>query len=445
MSKDFHTAYDNIQNIEGGGIRNVFERAVELAAEVTLTNQQLKVKVKNLLKQIMKMKSSDIDDAGKIAKLEEEIDDLNDKIHGGRVWPEKNFFRPIYIKYIKDFQEKIKDLKYIKIKHYDYNNIGNDDDMLLVIDMQKDFIPNGLGKKWASPFSVFEGQHIVSPIVQLIKTFNDNNKTVVLTRDYHPEDHVSFGRNNKYNKKYPGSTATFPTHCVQGTPGAEIIKDITNVCIDDGGTKRKNVHIVFKGYRSSVDSYGALPYHSDEDIRGTSLCHNSNGCDNIGNIFDFTGAVELKCSGYEKIHKFKGTGLAGLDPNKGGDPEAHIIGQNINSPPDYPQPLSSSVYLHDIIHNAIQTNNIYICGLAFDYCVLDSARNLAIYLNKKGLEKNIYVMLDLSRPGWSENSKENSGWFTSIDIIHKLLESTNKQLNNISITFIYSDDIQRLM
>ena len=48
MSKDFHTAYDNIQNIEGGGIRNVFERAVELAAEVTLTNQQLKVK-RNIL------------------------------------------------------------------------------------------------------------------------------------------------------------------------------------------------------------------------------------------------------------------------------------------------------------------------------------------------------------------------------------------------------------
>jgi nicotinamidase/pyrazinamidase len=75
---------------------------------------------------------------------------------------------------------------------------------LIVVDLQNDFCPGGR-------LEVEDGDQIVAPINKLISTFAKNGLPVAFTRDWHPEDHCSF--------KARGGT--WPSHCVQGTPGAE--------------------------------------------------------------------------------------------------------------------------------------------------------------------------------------------------------------------------------
>ena len=55
------------------------------------------------------------------------------------------------------------------------------DDVLVVVDMQYDFLPGG-------SLAVAGGDEIVPLINQLATRF----KNVVLTQDWHPSDHISF-------------------------------------------------------------------------------------------------------------------------------------------------------------------------------------------------------------------------------------------------------------
>ena len=124
-------------------------------------------------------------------------------------------------------------------------------DALLVIDMQKDFVPcsqtrNSNGGRFGVP----EGDHIIYPINQLISCAAENGATVVATRDYHPEDHVSF----------MSQGGPFPEHCVQGTPGAELMPSIA-VSLQVAWQKDPSkVIVAFKAFHEDVDSFGALPY-----------------------------------------------------------------------------------------------------------------------------------------------------------------------------------------
>lgn len=74
---------------------------------------------------------------------------------------------------------------------------------LLIIDVQKDFLPGG-----ALP--VAEGDHVIDPINQLVA--DDRFALVIATRDWHPPDHASF-----HSQGGP-----WPEHCVRNTPGAQL-------------------------------------------------------------------------------------------------------------------------------------------------------------------------------------------------------------------------------
>ena len=80
------------------------------------------------------------------------------------------------------------------------------EEALIVVDMQRDFMPGG-----ALP--VPDGDRIISRCNHYIEEFRKRGALIVATRDWHPENHVSF-------KEQGGP---WPAHCVRNTPGAEFV------------------------------------------------------------------------------------------------------------------------------------------------------------------------------------------------------------------------------
>lgn len=112
-----------------------------------------------------------------------------------------------------------------------------DHDVLLVIDVQNDFCPNG-----ALP--VPHGDEVVPVINALAGEF----RHVVLTQDWHP------GRRPYDTIQLPyGAQILWPDHCVQGTPGAHLRADLEIPHAE---------LILRKGYHRRIDSYSAF-YEND--------------------------------------------------------------------------------------------------------------------------------------------------------------------------------------
>ena len=123
-------------------------------------------------------------------------------------------------------------------------NIGMDTDVLLVIDLQNDFCPDGsLGVK--------DGDKIIKNINSIQEKFNN----VVITQDWHPQNHSSFVTEYKDKEvfstvKMPyGDQTIWPADCIQGTKGADFHKDLN--------TLKANT-IIRKGFRREIDSYSAF-------------------------------------------------------------------------------------------------------------------------------------------------------------------------------------------
>src|SRR5438132_12729595 len=118
-----------------------------------------------------------------------------------------------------------------------------DEDVLAVIDVQNCFVPGGT-------LPVPEGDRIIPLINRLAPAF----KHVILTQDWHTQGHISFasthGKKPFDTTQLPyGTQVLWPDHCIQGTPDAEIHKDL------------KIPHaelIIRKGYRRHVDSSSAF-------------------------------------------------------------------------------------------------------------------------------------------------------------------------------------------
>jgi nicotinamidase/pyrazinamidase len=89
---------------------------------------------------------------------------------------------------------------------------------LIVVDVQNDFCEGG-------SLAVPNSNAIFGPINELKRKINF--QTVVLTKDMHPQTHVSFASTHKMN---PFVTIDinglpqelWPDHCVRGTEGADI-------------------------------------------------------------------------------------------------------------------------------------------------------------------------------------------------------------------------------
>ena len=109
---------------------------------------------------------------------------------------------------------------------------------LIVVDVQNDFCPGGA-------LEVEGVDEVIEPLNRLASLFGANSGRVIATQDWHPKEHVSF--------------TIWPSHCVQGTTGADFHK----------GLDLKPVNlIVRKGFRVNIDSYSAFFENDRETSTG---------------------------------------------------------------------------------------------------------------------------------------------------------------------------------
>jgi nicotinamidase/pyrazinamidase len=117
-------------------------------------------------------------------------------------------------------------------------------DALIVVDVQNDFCPGGR-------LAVQKGDEVVPLVNELAKRFEN----VVLTQDWHPSGHSSFATSHPGTKPFDsiklayGEQVLWPDHCLQGSDGAALHKDLA-VCHAQ--------LVVRKGWRREVDSYSAF-------------------------------------------------------------------------------------------------------------------------------------------------------------------------------------------
>ena len=117
-------------------------------------------------------------------------------------------------------------------------------DVLIVVDVQYDFLPGGA-------LAVPDGDAVIDPINRLARAF----RHVVLTQDWHPEGHASFASSHSGRQPFEttelsyGSQVLWPDHCIQGTPGAEISRDLS---IPHAQL------VIRKGFNEAIDSYSGF-------------------------------------------------------------------------------------------------------------------------------------------------------------------------------------------
>lgn len=120
----------------------------------------------------------------------------------------------------------------------------DDASALIVIDVQNCFLPGG-------SLAVKDGEQVIPIINRIAKGFAN----VVMTQDWHTAGHVSFASTHSGKKPFEtvdlpyGKQVLWPDHCVQGTEGAALSKDLA---VPHAGL------VIRKGFNKNVDSYSAF-------------------------------------------------------------------------------------------------------------------------------------------------------------------------------------------
>jgi len=120
----------------------------------------------------------------------------------------------------------------------------DDRDVLLIIDVQNDFCPDGA-------LAVPGGDAIVPLVNRLASSFTH----VILTQDWHPPGHASFASSHPARRPFEaievsyGTQILWPDHCVQGTQGAAFHPELDVPHAE---------LVLRKGFRSAIDSYSAF-------------------------------------------------------------------------------------------------------------------------------------------------------------------------------------------
>ena len=112
-------------------------------------------------------------------------------------------------------------------------------DALIVVDMQRDFLPGGA-------LAVAEGDAIVPVMNRYVQLFSLKRLLIAYSRDWHPANHCSF----------QAQGGPWPPHCVANTSGAEFAT---------GLDVAPNAIIVSKATESRRDAYSAF---QDTDLAG---------------------------------------------------------------------------------------------------------------------------------------------------------------------------------
>jgi nicotinamidase/pyrazinamidase len=165
-------------------------------------------------------------------------------------------------------------------------------DVLLVVDMQNDFLPGGA-------LAVPNGDAVIPVIRQLAPSFDN----VILTQDWHPPGHISFASRHGLAPfstiQLPyGPQVLWPDHCVQGTRGAEFAAglDITRAQA-----------VIRKGYHAHTDSYSTFLEADRKTPTGLAGLLRERGITRVflcGLATDFCvvwSALDAKAAGFEAV------------------------------------------------------------------------------------------------------------------------------------------------
>ena len=151
---------------------------------------------------------------------------------------------------------------------------------LVIVDVQNDFLING-------SLAVPSGNDVIEPINQII----NNYTLVVATKDWHPQDHVSFASNH-LGKKIGDVVKVdnldqilWPDHCVQKTKGSDFPATLNSTTINK---------IIYKGINTQIDSYSG--FHDNGKIRSTGLSDYLKT--NNVTFIDYVGLVTEYCVKY---------------------------------------------------------------------------------------------------------------------------------------------------
>lgn len=144
---------------------------------------------------------------------------------------------------------------------------------LLVVDVQNDFCPGGA-------LGIHGGHKIIPNLNRYIKFFEKEKLPILVTRDWHP----------KVTKHFEQFGGIWPTHCVEGSPGAQFHPDLKFP---------EDALVMSKGMDPEKDSYSA--FHAT-DSSGMVLA-------NLLNIF---GVTEIYIGGLATDYCVKFSALDAL-------------------------------------------------------------------------------------------------------------------------------------
>jgi nicotinamidase/pyrazinamidase len=175
-------------------------------------------------------------------------------------------------------------------------NSMQDADLLLVIDVQRDFCAGG---KLAVP----DGDAVVPLINRLAAHFQH----IVLTQDWHPANHTSFASSHTETKPFDqielayGPQTLWPDHCVQQTPGAEFHPGLDDIVF------QRTELILRKGFHREIDSYSAFVENDKKTTTGLAGYLRDRGFRRIflaGLAYDYCvrfSAVDAVQAGFETV------------------------------------------------------------------------------------------------------------------------------------------------
>ncbi len=138
---------------------------------------------------------------------------------------------------------------------------------LIVVDVQNCFLPGG-------SLAVKNGDQVIPVINRIAKDFEN----VIMTQDWHTAHHVSFASSHAGKKPFEviklayGNQVLWPDHCVQGTEGAQIAKEINIPQAE---------LIIRKGFHNDVDSYSAFLEADKETHTGLAGYLKERGIDTV--------------------------------------------------------------------------------------------------------------------------------------------------------------------
>jgi len=322
-----------------------------------------------------------------------------------------------YVLFVIDMQNDFLDSPYprkyfVDNKETDIYTIKNIKNVTFQSSDEKNFV-NGVLTN--GNFDVAQGESMVDKLMVKIKEAltDPNCKKIIISRDYHPADHMSF--DNVYSENYDKNpflyqkkidknpttdpkqkensgtfmynflTGTFPAHCIQCHNGSSLIPVLHDYLLTLTSDESKKIKVVFKGINKEIDSFSAV----DKAIID-HYASNKNGYDKKPCCSSVSGSYFIKNKNLKYCVEFQKNikDVVSYSQTDNGEPYAEYIENENNTEDDIFEQVK-----YELWFNNMNIHNIQVCGLAGDYCVRDTI----VALSQKFSDTNIILLQDLTR------------------------------------------------